>query len=68
MESALDFSGKRLKTLGKSLPKANITVRNFPLSVAEIRQKSGIQEGGDTYLFATTLHPKHLILVISRKI
>lgn len=68
VESALDFSGKRLKTLGKSLPKANITVRNFPLSVAEIRQKSGIQEGGDTYLFATTLHPKHLILVISRKI
>ncbi|MDR0712488.1 MAG: class I SAM-dependent methyltransferase [Prevotellaceae bacterium] len=35
--------------------KANITVRNFPLTVAEIRKKYGIKEGGSTYLFAATL-------------
>lgn len=35
--------------------KANITVRNFPLSVAEIRRKTGLKEGGELYLFATTV-------------
>jgi hypothetical protein len=34
--------------------KANITVRNYPSSVKEIRQKTGLKEGGDKYVFATT--------------
>lgn len=34
--------------------KANITVRNFPLSVAQIRKKYKIKEGGEVYLFATS--------------
>ena len=44
------------KELWKVLPdrKANITMRNFPLTVAEIRKKTGIKEGGNYYLFATT--------------
>jgi hypothetical protein len=47
--------------------KANITVRNFPESVAQIRNKTGIREGGDKYLFATTdLHQKPLILVCEK--
>lgn len=68
VERTLDFSGKRLKVLAQSLPQANITVRNFPLTVAGIRAKSGIRDGGDAYLFATTLHPRRLVLVVSRKI
>ena len=67
VECVLDFSGKQLKALGKELPKANITVRNFPLSVADLRQKSGIRDGGDTYLFATTLHPRRPVLLVTRK-
>lgn len=35
--------------------KANIAVRNYPLTVADIRKKTKIKEGGDVYLFATTL-------------
>ncbi len=43
---------------------ANITVRNFPESVAGIRQKTGIKEGGHTYLFFTTdMHQKPLVLI-----
>lgn len=34
--------------------KANITVRNFPMTVAQIRKKSGLKEGGDQYLFGST--------------
>ena len=45
------------KKLKPYLPKgkANITVRNYPMTVKEIRKQTGIKEGGDVYLFATTL-------------
>ena len=47
--------------------KANITTRNFPESVAEIRKKTKIKEGGSTYLFFTTNHNnKHIVLICSQ--
>lgn len=54
------------KDLLKHIPnkKGNITRRNFPDSVAEIRKKTGIKEGGEYYIFATTLKdnkPKFLV-------
>ncbi len=57
------------KELQKYLPenKANIAVRNFPLSVAEIRKKTGINEGGETYLFATIdAENKKVVLICTR--
>lgn len=43
------------KLLKKEVPlKANITARNFPETVQNIRKKLAIKEGGDTYLFFTT--------------
>lgn len=47
--------------------KANITTRNFPETVAEIRKKTKIKEGGSTYLFFTTNHNnKHIVLICSQ--
>ena len=48
--------------------KANITRRNFPASVAEIRKKTGIREGGEHYLFATTLKDNKPKILICSKI
>ncbi|WP_323755775.1 THUMP-like domain-containing protein [Roseivirga sp.] len=44
------------KELRKTLPKmkANITVRNYPMTVEQIRKKTGLTDGGDQYIFATT--------------
>lgn len=53
------------KELLKALPnkKANITTRNFKETVADIRKKTGIKDGGDDYLFFTTnLHQKQLVI------
>lgn len=53
------------KELLRLLPQkqANITVRNFPESVADIRKKTGIKEGGNNYLFFTTdMHQKPVVL------
>ncbi len=47
--------------------KANLTVRNFPQTVAELRKKLGLQEGGEQYLFATTLLNGDKRLIVCRK-
>jgi hypothetical protein len=48
--------------------KANITTRNFRDSVAEIRQKLRITEGGEDFIFATTLQNNELALLLTKKI
>lgn len=47
--------------------KANIACRNFPQSVSQIRKKTGIKDGGDTFIFATTLVSGKPALVICEK-
>jgi len=54
---------KDLKTHLGNLTKANITTRNFPESVAQLRKKTKLKEGGETYLFATTLKEGSKVLV-----
>lgn len=47
--------------------KANISVRNFPDSVEEIRKKWKIKEGGDQYCFFTTdLNNQKIVLLCSK--
>jgi len=48
--------------------KANITVRNFPDSVEIIRKKTGIKDGGNNYIFATTNSIGKPILLLTEKI
>ncbi len=64
---AASFDKKIGKTLLADVAKANLTVRNFPLSVADLRKKLHIAEGGDIYLFATTLADGQRVIVRCRK-
>lgn len=45
---------------------ANISVRNFPLSVEEFRKKTGIKDGGEIYIFAATDINNHKIVMITK--
>jgi len=58
-----------LKKLTKLVPekKANITTRNFPETVAQIRKKTKFKDGGDTYLFFTTDCNENKIVLICEK-
>lgn len=58
------------KTLRKLLPtpQANISIRNFPDSVQKIRKKTGLKEGGKTYIFATIADQNKPILLITEKL
>lgn len=47
--------------------KANITIRNFPLTVKQIREKLKLSEGGNEYLFATTDAQNQKIVIICRR-
>ena len=67
IEETYEFSGKLLKQLYRQIPKANLTTRNFPLTVAELRKRSNIKEGGDIYLFATTLYSGQRVLIRTHK-
>jgi hypothetical protein len=58
---------KEISTLLKS-PKANITVRNFPMTVKQIREKLKLQEGGEDYLFATTDMNNQKIIILTKKV
>lgn len=57
------FGKKEVKELLSGLEKANLTVRNFPASVADLRKKLKLKEGGDVYLFATTLQNGEKVLI-----
>lgn len=47
---------------------ANITVRNFPLTTAELRKKLKLKDGGDVYIFATTFEDNQHRLIICKKV
>lgn len=54
---------KELKRILADITQANIAVRNFPLSVADLRKRLKLRDGGTCYLFATTLqNGEHTLL------
>ena len=61
------FNKKELKRHLSGITKANIATRNFPLSVVELRKRLKLKDGGETYIFATTLSDESHVLVITNK-
>ena len=47
--------------------KANITIRNFPKTVNQIRKETKIKDGGNSYLFFTTLKNNELVVICCKK-
>ena len=67
VKEVVPFDKKSAKTLFKSLKQANLTTRNFPLTVSELRTQYKIKDGGETYIFATTLHDDSKVLIVCQK-
>ena len=61
--SSCGFGKKEVKEMLAAEKKANLTVRNFPATVAELRKRLKLAEGGGTYLFATTLADEKKVLI-----
>ena len=67
VEGWAPYNKKVRQTLLSGVEKANIAVRNFPLSVAELRKALKIGDGDETYLFATTLRGERRVVVKTKK-
>jgi len=63
-----DFSKRGLKALIGDLSQANLTVRNFPVPVAQLRRQLRLSEGGDAYLFATTVDDSRHVLIRCQRV
>ena len=61
------YNKRSKQTFLADVEKANIAVRNFPLSVEALRKTLKIKEGGEVYLFATTLHGEEKVIIKTRK-
>ena len=60
------FSKKSLRSALHGIEKANLAVRNFPLSVVELRKRLKLKEGGEHYLFATTIGTTHALIICKK--
>jgi hypothetical protein len=79
-ENEVEFPGRRFKIVDVlpyskkiiskqfSRTKANITTRNFPETVAQIRAKFNINDGGELYLFFTTNLNNEKIIIVTRQL
>lgn len=61
------FNKRQLKEALRDVTNANITVRNFPMTVAVLRKKLKLKDGGNTYIFATTTDGGEHVLLITHK-
>ena len=68
IDAITSMNKRELKASLEGIRQANIAVRNFPLSVADLRKRLKISEGGSTYIFATTLATMDRVLMICRKV
>lgn len=66
IENILPYNKKEIKKAG--ITKANITTRNFPETVQNIRKKFKIKDGGDVYLFFTTDLENNKLVLITKKV
>lgn len=66
IDTVTTMNKKGLKAAIGGIKKANIAVRNFPLTVAELRKRLKINDGGNIFIFATTLcDGSHVLIVCS---
>jgi len=62
-----EFGKSGIKHISKTYPKANVSVRNFPLSSNELLERLKIEEGGETYIFGTLLPHNLRKLIVCKK-
>ena len=67
VEEQIPFSSKVLKRLKRDIPQANIATRNFVMTADQLRQRTGIRDGGGVYLFGVKVKGEGDVLLKCRK-
>ena len=58
---------RELKAALGGTGRANVSVRNFPMTADALRKKLKLKDGGDTYIFGTTTADSRHVLIICEK-
>jgi hypothetical protein len=67
IETIISYDKKNMKTFFEN-KKMNLTIRNFPEKVENLRKKWNIKEGGDDYCFFTTDCNENKIIICCKKV
>lgn len=57
---------RELKQKLAGVGKANVAVRNFPMSAVELKKRLGVEDGGDVYIYGTTMRGRHVLLIAAQ--
>ena len=63
IQAVCTMNKKELRNALQGITHANIAVRNFPLSADALRKRLKLKDGGDTYIFGTTIQGEHKLIV-----
>lgn len=61
--SISSLNKREVKQTMKEIDQANVAVRNFPMTAVELRKRLRLRDGGNSYIFATTIQRKHLLFL-----
>ncbi|MCR4965390.1 MAG: class I SAM-dependent methyltransferase [Bacteroidales bacterium] len=64
----MPFNKREIREVSKEWGRANVAVRNFPLSADDLHHRLGVRDGGDIFLYGTTIGKNEKILVVCEKI
>jgi protein-L-isoaspartate O-methyltransferase len=67
IDRTTSMNKRELREALSGIGQANIAVRNFPMSVAQLRERLKLKDGGETYIFATKVANQGLQLFVCRK-
>lgn len=63
IQAVCSMNKKELRNALQGITHANIAVRNFPLSADALRKRLKLKDGGDTYIFGTTIQGEHKLII-----
>jgi hypothetical protein len=67
VEAVSSMNKREVKETLGDMKRANVAVRNFPMSAEELRRRLKLTDGGDDYLFGTTLTDGSHCLLLCKK-
>lgn len=67
IDNVLPANRKVLRRRLQGIGQANVAVRHFPMSAQQLQQRMGVNDGGDIYIFGTTLANNDHIVIVARK-
>lgn len=68
IDAVTTMNKKELARALAGVTRANVATRNFPMTAQQLRQRLGLKDGGECYIFGTTTAAGQCLLYICRKL